>query len=570
MKTDDPSMRFTPDIHPDEDLLFLAIERELAPEEAHRVEEHLGACWSCRVRSEEMQKGISAFMEYREKRYAPMLPGPPKGYRNFVGQLSQASQESAIRESTLGRLKGLWNRLLRFSLPRRLTWASLVAVAMAMVLLYVQVINPPSLSADQLLMRAEAAQNEPGMADKSRGIRIVRQTVQITIDGQSTVKTFTWTTARMNPPAPWGGEQTWNAPLTAAGFAGWRRSLDQKTDTVRRIGGLWRLETIAPHHVIQEASLTMRAADFHPIEQRLRFRDDRELTVKELKFEIQEPVPSVRESDSKTDSPATTKETANPEPLAGNLDETELQLRYELFNHQWDLGEDLTITESSDNVVLSGTVSSQEREADLRASLGGLPNVRLDTTAPAAKTPSAQSSPSRSANPQPASAPLIASLLEKDFASREDQAAFVDESLAASDETVSHAWALKRLADRYDESQIRKLVPESRSKLLEMLHAHLRQLSQSNALLDRLLSLLPSGSGRPIAMPAGDWQSGVLELFAQVQRQDHAVTSLLAGMPRKTQELSAATTDFDSSHRSVNILLRTLDDIKLDSRERDR
>jgi len=95
-------------------------------------------------------------------------------------------------------------------------------------------------------------------------------------------------------------------------------------------------------------------------------------------------------------------------------------------------------------------------------------------------------------------------------------------------------------------------------------------LSQSNALLDRLLSLLPSGSGRPIAMPAGDWQSGVLELFAQVQRQDHAVTSLLAGMPRKTQELSAATTDFDSSHRSVNILLRTLDDIKLDSRERDR
>ena len=202
MKTEDPSMLFTSDGHPDENLLFLAIERELTPEEAAQVEGHLGACWTCRVRSEEMQKGISAFMDYREKRFAPMLPPPPKGYRDFAGRLRSVSQESAPR-SALGWLKAMWNRFVHLLFPSQLKWASVVATVMAIVLLYVQVINPPSLSADQLLTRAEAAQDF-GVSDKPRRSRIVRQKVQITIDGRTTVKTFTWATGGTIPSAHWG------------------------------------------------------------------------------------------------------------------------------------------------------------------------------------------------------------------------------------------------------------------------------------------------------------------------------------------------------------------------------
>ena len=71
--------------HPDENQLLLALERELSPEEIAQVEQHLGTCWSCRARSSEMQSGILAFVEYREKRYLPSLESPPHDYRNFPG-----------------------------------------------------------------------------------------------------------------------------------------------------------------------------------------------------------------------------------------------------------------------------------------------------------------------------------------------------------------------------------------------------------------------------------------------------------------------------------------------------
>ena len=571
MKTEDPSMLFTSDGHPDENLLFLAIERELTPEEAAQVEGHLGACWSCRVRSEEMQKGISAFMDYREKRFAPMLPPPPNGYRDFAGRLQSVSQESAAPQSALARLKAIWNRLVHFLFPSQLKWASVVAVVMAMVVLYVQVINPPSLSADQLLTRAEAAQDF-GVSDKPGRSRIVRQTVQITIDGQTTVKTFTWATGGTIPSVHWGAEQTWNAPLTATGFAEWRRSLDEKTDKVKRSGGLWLLETTTPHNFIQEALLTVREADFHPVEQRLRFRDDRELTIKELGFDIQDQAPRIPESVSKQEPRATAQATAQvtgspaPRPAAVNLDETELQLRYELFKHQWDLGEELAISQSGDDVVLSGTVSSQERETNVRAALSTLQQVRVETNAPNIKSLPAPSPRSSTPTPTPAGAPLLQSVLEDAFPSKEDQSAFVEESLAASEAAISHAWALKRLADRYDDSQIRKLSQDARQKLAEMLQGHLQQLNQSNAALDRLLSLLPPSS-ESVKTSARDWRNGVLALFGQVERQDHAVTAFLARTPRRTQDLSATTADFQSSHRTVGFLLRSLDNIKLDSTE---
>lgn len=570
MKTDDPSMLFTSDGHPDENLLFLAIERDLAPEEAAQIEGHLGACWACRVRSEEMQKGISAFMEYREKRFAPMLPAPPNQYRNFAGRLQVVAQESAAPGSAIRWLKALWNRLVHFVFPSQLKWASVVAGVMAMVILYVQVINPPSLSADQLLTRAEAAQDFR-LADKPGRSRIVRQTVQITVDGKSAVKTFTWTTGEASPTTHWGGEQAWNAPLTAAGFAEWRRSLDEKTDKVKRSGDFWLLDTAAPHNFIREATLTVRAADFHPLEQHLRFRDDRELTIKELGFDIQEQAPHVPESlleqEPRVAAQAAEQVTGTPTPQpAVNLDETELQLRYELFKHQWDLGEELAMSQSGGDVVINGTVSSQEREASLRAALGALQHVRVETNAPNITSLPAPSPRSSTPTQKPTGAPLLQSLLEDAFPSKEGQAAFVEDSLAASDAAVSHAWALKRLADRYDNSQMRKLSQDARSKLAEILQGHLQQLNQSNAALDRLLSLLPPAAGS-VKVSARDWRNEVLALFGQVEQQDHAVTAFLARTPGKTQDLSAITSEFESSHRMIGALLRRLDNIKLDSPE---
>ncbi len=77
MNTETEKTSFGAEGHPDENQLLLALERELSPEETAQVEKHLGNCWSCRARSSEMQSGILAFVEYREKRYLPSLEPPP-------------------------------------------------------------------------------------------------------------------------------------------------------------------------------------------------------------------------------------------------------------------------------------------------------------------------------------------------------------------------------------------------------------------------------------------------------------------------------------------------------------
>jgi len=67
-----------------------------------------------------------------------------------------------------------------------------------------------------------------------------------------------------------------------------------------------------------------------------------------------------------------------------NLDETELELRYTMFAQHLD-DEDLQITRTADGgaaVLLSGIVSSAERQRQLQAALGGIPGVRLSISLP--------------------------------------------------------------------------------------------------------------------------------------------------------------------------------------------
>src|ERR1700723_843320 len=126
--------------HPDEDQLLLALERELPPDDAARIEKHLGNCWSCRARYEEMQRGILAFVEYREKRYLALASMPPGDSSAFRGRLWNFLEDS----SSVGLLTRLWRTLIRFvALPGQVRWVSAVAATMAGVIFWVYVIGDP-------------------------------------------------------------------------------------------------------------------------------------------------------------------------------------------------------------------------------------------------------------------------------------------------------------------------------------------------------------------------------------------------------------------------------------------
>ncbi len=144
------------DGHPDENELLLALERELSAEEAARIQLHLGSCWSCRARSAELQRGILAFVEYREKRYLPLLPSPPQEFRDFPRQLRTATEE--VQQA--GVLTRIWRRLSsRFAPPSQFRWAAAFATMMAGVVIWTQVLTPRPLSASVLLTRAAVFQS---------------------------------------------------------------------------------------------------------------------------------------------------------------------------------------------------------------------------------------------------------------------------------------------------------------------------------------------------------------------------------------------------------------------------
>jgi hypothetical protein len=199
----------------------------------------------------------------------------------------------------------------------------------------------------------------------------------------------------------------------------------------------------------------------------------------------------------------------------------------------------------------------------MQSILSGLPNVQISVTAPVAvdrPAASNRSVPGKSASAP--STPLLKDALDGAFTSPEQRREFVDLCLSASDTEVSHAWALKKLVDRYSESEERLLKTESQTKLGEMLRTHLQQLADANGELDPLIELLPSSRAQKLDVP-GNWRTSILALFAQVQQQDSLVARLVPGTQANGQDAAAASESFRSAHQAIGALLGGLNNLEV-------
>ncbi len=554
MNTPMDKMRSGFDGHPDETQLLLALERELSSEEAAEIDRHLGSCWSCRARSHELQRGILAFVEYREKRYLPSLEAPPQEFRDFPRQLRAAAADG----QSAGILARLWRNLAtRFTLPSQFRWAGAVATITAIVVIWSQVLNPPALSARELLTRAETFQNPQTPQAKAREVRKAHQKVRIS-DGRSepVVRDFEWNVGGKIEQAPWQLQEDpsfWTAPLTAEGFANWRDSALTKEDKVIRSGEFWTLETTASGDAIKEARLVMRANDYHPVEQHIRFADDRQLDFEELSFDIRPQQISGPSQEAPIIAQSEAPKTSESVPeTAVNLNDTELAVRYLMFLNHWDLDEDLQISRSPSQVLVGGTASSAEQAGQMQTSLGKLPNVRVSIEPPAAGLKQ-EAGPSSVRTTSATSVPLLRDLLDRSFVSTDERRAFVDRSLTASDDALARAWALKRLSDRYSPREEALLTDESRGHLQEMLHAHLGQLNVANNDLDALIELLPNSAVSEPSATLG-WHAVIASLFNAVQQQDSLISALVVGTRSNGLDVGSASQRLRILHHAIYVL----------------
>jgi hypothetical protein len=530
--------------HPNEDQLLLTLEGEVVAEEAARVQQHLAGCWSCKARYEEMQRGILAFVEYREKRYLPALESPSSDSSGFRARLRSMTGEAPavpLQAKIWRKLAFLWHPFQHV----QLRWVTVVAAAMVALLFWTEVLSPPRVSATELLTRAIAAQRPPVAGPP----RTIRQTLQIRSGARAVTRHFEWKTDAPVRQARWDVEAdplAWNAPLTAQGFSDWRDGLSAKTDKVKRSGDRLVLDTRTTADAIREAWISVRSADFHPVAQHIRFDDGRELDLTEIAFEMEDekepPVAIAQQAVPKAEAPP-----AVPKP---DLDQVELDVRYILFAHRWDLGEDLIVERNTSEVTLSGIVSSPERKQAIQEALSGVANVRLNLTLPTASSaPAANDTPIRQ-DTRGSSVPLLHDALDRAFSSPDERLAFTDRCLLASDTALDHAWALKRLADRYSD-------PNAQTKLQEMVRAHLQQLGGANDDLDPLVKLIRAPAAGTQA-PSSNWRDQVFALFAAVQQQDRDVTSLVAGSQTNERNLPQVSADFRSRHQAVHSLFDSL------------
>lgn len=547
------------DGHPDENQILLALERELPPEGIAEIERHLGECWSCRARSEEMQRGILAFVEYREDRYLPSLEEPPNEFRNFSGELRKVIAEGDA-PGVIKRLREAFSVLL--ALPTSVRWSAAVALVTAVALFWTQVLfNPAVVSANELLARAIAAQN-PNASTNGLGAKhkTVHQKVQIRDGVRTVVRDFKWGVGAPAYQAPWEVNhdlEKWNSPLTAEGFSKWRNSLASKNDAVTRSQQLLMLTTTPQTGPIKKASILVRATDFHPLEQHILFTDAQTLDFLELAFEIEDEVPVVAQQSAKQESSPNLR---SSNKTGRNLDEVELAVRYELFSEKLDVGEDLQIKQTGNEVMVAGIASSKERAEAIAALLSGSDGVRVRVTFP--KTTNLSTLPpdsSKNAQSQPL-VPLAEALLSKEFPSSNERAYFVNAWLAASDKALSHAWAMRRLADRYPEKEESRLSRESLDKLRDMLRTHVGAVGQANADMDSLLKLLPKASDVPL-VSVTDPRPAIMLLFRNVQEQDSLVAKLVAGTSTGGDDLATASQKFRNAHHAIRALTVAIRDL---------
>jgi hypothetical protein len=114
-------MQFNEAHIPDEDLL-LAIDGELADEEAIRVESHLTACWACRARQQEIEDAIAVYARVHRRNLDSRIPSAAGPRALLKARLALVAEKAPAPREGL-----LHGRLLRSGLPP--LWLQFGAVA---------------------------------------------------------------------------------------------------------------------------------------------------------------------------------------------------------------------------------------------------------------------------------------------------------------------------------------------------------------------------------------------------------------------------------------------------------
>jgi hypothetical protein len=619
--------------HLSEDDLLLYADGELARDLSLSAEAHLEACWSCRTRAEKYEETIRSYVDYREAVQKPMDEAPPGGWRKFDHQLGALVVAKGQR-SPVSRLRG-WLGSLRPSLPNLSFNPQLIARFVAVLVIAAIVIavvlfksnQITIVSANELMQRAVEAQTS---SIRITSQPVIHQRLQLRRKTQTKEEAIDWETwhdlgnarfaqkcdgclavpaeaksevsvtdTRHQTPGTLlstlkavfaANQMDARRPLSASSYQSWRDSLVQKREEVTRIKlssgtQALTLRTLASGSInegqIAEATFTVRAADWHPVEQRLTVKvaggtEVYELTetqsevvsLNQVNPAIFGPEPLTASVESKSSPPSSPEASVEADSTAA-IASAELEVEVVRLLHQAgaDLGEQITVTRTTGGPVrVTGLVETDQRKREIVAAMApvaGNPGVQIEIqTVAEALAKQKQKSSSSSQQATTSEGVEIQSTgiaaepeLRAYFARRGDNSDTAVRQYAAgrvrqSSQGMQRLGAMMRLINQFSPEQVRKLTPEARDNWLGLLRVHARAYQQQSAALRRDLKpvFFSAASddlpGVPAMRSDEDLRQAVRELFAAGAANDQVIRSAFTATSGGVRFTAVGTTQF--------------------------
>jgi hypothetical protein len=541
--------------HLTDELLLLAADGELSASEANRVRLHLEACWSCRVRQEKVQEAITSIVEYRDLIVQPHLPPSRAGRAMFAAHLEQVAKEAG-RPSWRNHFLGILRSAVAHEMPSRAAWVAAAVIAMVVSLFVGKLLTPTTVSAGELLRKAQASEIR---SLRSVNQPVIYQKLRIRVGAHSvTRKIYRDTVGNRKASQIEAGEASvsaaqntfrssgfdWDNPLSAAAYDTWRNGLSNKHDEVRVLPqGLLELKTTSDGGPVREASLTVRSADYHPVEEGIVLQDSQRIEIAELNYQVFE-LENVSLALFATPPPLllpTLKSSASVPlgPSETDLAESELEVRLALHSAQADLGEEIEIERAGQHeIVVTGLAQNAKRKEELLSALQGIPfaQSRLQTVDEAVAKQSPDKLSGRPLLVTVETTPLLDKELKARFPNSAERADFVDQTLSLAQVPAARSWALRRLADRYTPRELALLSHASRQKFEALLSDHVAALlldvTKLQAQLDKILPpvITADSAVNSVQNPQDDdWRGSVRRTHSSIQTVNEEVAVLVAG-----------------------------------------
>ena len=525
------------DWHPDEAALLQALDGELSAEAARVVEEHLPGCAACREaygRVESMLCGVSAALREEQGSRLPAIVASRREFRERLEALEGESRRPAPV------------RVVRRYAWRAAAMAAAAAVGVVGFLLFYPEQKLRTVSARDVLERASAVR---AGEKASASVPAVRQKLQIRIGTRVMTRTIyrdfrnrkqwdLWEDARRpakTAPAPAEALRQrladspidWDDPLSPERFTRWYvRYADKERDVVSGDGGVVSVQAAATSGPVLQASLWLRAADYHPIGGSVLFDDRQSVEISELEYQV---LPDQKELAAAVAAPSSPPAAPFGKSDAG---ETEMQARSVLHELGADLGGEIQVRQTEDGKVeVSGFAGTTRQKQEMEAALSRLPGIvtKLETIDDLQAQGRASPKAGTSSRVTRQTAPL-GEVLADHIPDSSEREALAGKALDLSQSLLGHAFALARLGDRYAPGEESRLSESGRETLRRMVADHAASIRKAAEELGSEVAAM-FGDQRETgakAVASNGWQERRKELLAAAQQVDADLTAVLS------------------------------------------